>query len=104
MKALRSVPVKPPRAWLSQSRWMVAFFLFCGAIYLHGLRQKDRSYHDSVAQLQILEQEKQAALERQQELLLETQSQSDPAWVEMVLKRNLGLVPEGQVKVYFHQD
>lgn len=37
----------------------------------------------------------------QQELILQIESQTDPAWVEMVLKRNLGLVPEGQVKVYF---
>lgn len=28
-------------------------------------------------------------------------SQSDPAWIEMVMKKELGLVPEGQVKIYF---
>lgn len=28
-------------------------------------------------------------------------SQSDPLWVELVLKRVLGLVPEQQTKIYF---
>lgn len=41
-------------------------------------------------------QEKQHAL-----LVLQTQSSSDPAWVELVLKRELGLIPEGQTKVIF---
>lgn len=33
--------------------------------------------------------------------MLEINSQSDPAWVELMLMKNLGLVPEGQIKVFF---
>lgn len=28
-------------------------------------------------------------------------SQSDPSWIEMVLKKELGMVPEDQIKIYF---
>jgi hypothetical protein len=92
------------RHWLHRSWWVIAFVALCGVIYLHGVRQKNITYQEMTGRLQILEAEKTLALADQEELLLQIQSQSDPAWVELVLKRNLGLVPEGQTKVYFHQD
>jgi len=92
------------RHWLHRSWWVIAFVALCGVIYLHGVRQKNITYQEMTGRLQILETEKALALAQQEELLLQIQSQSDPAWVEMVLKRNLGLVPEGQTKVYFHQN
>ena len=94
----------PQRHWLHRSWWVIVFVALCGVLYLHGVRQKNIAYQEMDGRLQILEQEKALALTQQEELLLQIQSQSDPAWVEMVLKRNLGLVPEGQTKVYFHQD
>ena len=94
----------PKRHWLHRSWWVIAFISLCGVLYLHGARQKNITYQEMDGRLQILEKEKALALVEQEELLLQIQSQSDPAWVEMVLKRNLGLVPEGQTKVYFHQD
>lgn len=52
-------------------------------------------------QLAALIQEKEAALKTQEKLLLTINSQSDPAWVELVLFRELGLVPEGTAKIWF---
>lgn len=71
---------------------------------MHALREKNRSYQEMTVKLHQLEKEKGAALKAHSDLLLQIQSQADPAWVEMVLKRNLGMVREGQVKVYFHAD
>ena len=65
------------------------------------MHQKNNSYEEMLTRLHSLEKEKAIAMAEQQELILQIESQADPAWVEMVLKRNLGLVPEGQVKVYF---
>jgi len=48
-----------------------------------------------------LEQEKQACLEVQEDLRLCIASRSDPAWIELMLMKNLGVVPEGQIKVHF---
>lgn len=92
------------RTWLHQNWWVIAFVALCGVLYLHGIRQKNLSYQEMSGRLQTLEEEKAVALAQQDELLLQIQSQSDPAWIEMVLQRNLGLVPEGQSKVYFHQN
>lgn len=51
-----------------------------------------------------LEKEKYNALELNSELKLRINSQSDPAWLELVLIKSLGLVPEGQKKVIFKTD
>ena len=88
----------------SSTKWLIAIFIGCGALYLHALWQKDRAYQQTASQLSSLEQDKQEALAQQEELRAEIESQKDPAFIEMILKRNLGLVPEGQVKVYFRQE
>jgi hypothetical protein len=52
-------------------------------------------------QLAALMTEKEEAMKIQEKLLLTINSQSDPAWIELVLFRELGLVPEGAAKVWF---
>jgi len=85
----------------NKTGWVVVFMVACSSFYLHAIGQKESEYKEMVARLQTLEKEKEFVLQQQQELALQIKSQSDPAWVEMVLKRNLGLVPMGQTKVYF---
>ncbi|HEX2579449.1 MAG TPA: hypothetical protein VHK67_03505 [Rhabdochlamydiaceae bacterium] len=103
MATVHTTSYREKRHWLQRNWWVIAFASLCGVLYLHGVRQKNTAYFEMTARLQGLEAEKALALADQEELLLQIQSQSDPAFVEMVLKRNLGLVPEGQTKVYFHQ-
>ena len=88
--------------WLHRTWWVIVFVAFCAALYLQAMRQKEREYQEMNVRLESLQQEKVFALLQNEELLLQIQSQSDPAWVEMVLKRNLGMVPEGQTKVFFN--
>lgn len=90
-----------PRSWLHRNWWVIVFAAICAVFYLHSMRLKDLSYQEMAHRLRGLEKEKALALAQQEELLLQIQSQSDPAWVEIVLKRNLGMVSEGQTKVYF---
>jgi hypothetical protein len=56
---------------------------------------------DKMIELEALKRE---AIFQRDDLLLQIESQNDPEWIEMVLKTRLGVVPEGQKKVYFHQD
>jgi hypothetical protein len=49
-----------------------------------------------------LEQKKIELLADREELCAQIQSQSDPAWVEMILMRELGVVPEGWLKIHFN--
>lgn len=47
-----------------------------------------------------LQNEKEVSLKLQEELQLRINSHNDPEWIELTLMKNLGLVPEGQFKVY----
>jgi hypothetical protein len=53
------------------------------------------------ALLGALREEKQTVEKHHALLVLQFNSSSDPAWIELVLKRELGLIPEGQTKVVF---
>lgn len=48
-----------------------------------------------------MEIELSQALQNKEDLQLRIASQNDPAWIEMVLIRELGVVPEGFLKVHF---
>lgn len=87
-----------------QSWWVIAFILICAIIYEHGLKKRDTLYQQLTEQWLSLQKEKQEALHHQQNLQLQINSQSDLAWVELTLMKGLGLVPEGQQKVYFYQE
>jgi hypothetical protein len=92
------------KRWTHRSGWFFLLLAAAALFYFHSIREKNRAYNEMMAKLHQLEKEKSTVLAVQADLLLQIQSQADPAWVEMVLKRNLGMVREGQVKVYFHAD
>lgn len=84
-----------------RSWWVILFVLGCYVCYEHGLKKKDNDF----AKLQLhyfdLQKKKKFLLLQQEELSRQVNSQSDPAWVELVLMKGLGLTPEGQTKVLF---
>lgn len=95
-KILRSIFI---RSW-----WVIAFMLLCTIIYEQGLKERNKLYQQLTEQYNDLQQEKKEVLHQQQNLQLQINSQSDLAWVELALMKGLGLVPEGQQKVYFFPD
>ena len=77
-------------------------FIFLTAIVTENALLKLSKEHDVLAsQLTQLEETRTMALETNQKLRAQINSQSDIAWIELVLKRELGLIPEGQTKVLF---
>lgn len=86
---------------LMKSWWVVLFILTCYMFYEQGLKTRDLDYDKLHLQLVDLEQQKKEALSIREDLVLQINSQSDPAWVELVLMKGLGLIPEGQTKVFF---
>ena len=84
--------------------WVVLFLVICFGMYAHAAHKKRKVIVALESRLQQLNSEKQYLLQEREELLLNIQSQSDPAWVELTLMKGLGLVPEGKVKVYFDTD
>jgi hypothetical protein len=81
--------------------WVVLCIALCFALYAHGSHKKRTLIHSLQGELGLLQKERETLTREKEELLLNIQSESDPAWVEMTLIKVLGLVPEGKVKVYF---
>ena len=81
--------------------WLFFFLLSCFALYEQGLRMRNREFDKLHRHFLHLEQEKKEALVLQEDLLLQINSQSDPEWVELTLKKVLGLVAHDETKIYF---
>lgn len=81
--------------------WVGAFLLIAGTIYIPAMNQKRIKVHELTLRLKEMENEKHLALQEKEDLRLQIASQSDTGWIEMVLMRDLGLVPEGWLKVHF---
>lgn len=86
-----------------KSWWVILFMLICYMLFEQGMRKRNRDFSRLETQLEELKSEKLKLLTKQEDLLLQINSQSDPAWVELTLMKGLGLVPEGQKKIYFTQ-
>ncbi len=64
---------------------------------------KNRAAAIAELRFRLSEMEKISLLANQEkeELAHQIASQSDPAWIELVLLREVGVVPEGFLKVHF---
>ena len=71
------------------------------AIYFQAANNRSNSLSELYMRLHEMQQEKILAAQEQDELALQYQSESDPAWIELVLMKELGVVPDGWTKVYF---
>lgn len=52
-------------------------------------------------EIKTLNTQNKELTENNARLTQEIDSLNDPKWVEMILMKELGVVPEGQIKVYF---
>ena len=84
--------------------WTVLLILFCYGFYLHGMHKKKELFAELKGNVDLLEKQLYVAIEAREDLLLQIDSQADPAWTEMLLMKHLGMVPEGQTKVYFEKE
>lgn len=94
----------PVKRFISRYWWVVLFVSLCGTIYGSSIRKKDEVIYSLDKQLSALQLQTQELMEVQQDLRLQIDSQSDPAWIQLTLMKVLGLVPEGQSKVYFYNE
>ena len=93
-------PAGISRAFL-RNWWIFAFVIFCGTFYMQRGTKRDEALSELSFRLQEMEKEKLLACQKRDDMLLRLHSQNDPAWIEMILMRDLGVVPEGWVKVHF---
>lgn len=84
--------------------WVPLFFIACFLFFEQGQKKRKSEYELLAGRLNELQMEKEVLLEKQNQMKRELNSQSDPAWVELTLMKVLGMVPEGQKKVFFQND
>jgi hypothetical protein len=88
-------------SWWIRSWWVVAFCLFAMVVYIPAMKSRKATLDELAFRLSEMEKEKCVALQEKEELTQRIASQSDPAWIELVLLREMGVVPEGFLKVHF---
>lgn len=86
------------------SWWVIAFIIGCTIIYEQGVKNQNLLYLQLTQQHFSLQKEKQETLLHQKKMQLQINSQGDMSWVELALIKELGLVPDGQQKIYFFPD
>ena len=84
--------------------WMLLFWVVCFAVYSQAMHKKSIVSSELRGKIRDLESLKLLTEVEYEDLALQIQSQNDLDWIEMVLKKNLGVVSEGQMKVYFKKD
>ncbi len=84
-----------------KSWWTILFFLVCYFAYDEGVRRRNIEKEHLNKKLSDLCVEKECAVKLQRELKEQIESQNDCAWIELMLMKGLGLVPEGKRKVCF---
>ena len=94
-------------SWLGfckKSWWVLMFCSGCLAIYAQGMQKKSLACVDLKNRIEKLQWERDLSLKTQEDLQLQISSQNDPDWIELTLMKQLGVVPEGQRKVFFKKD
>ncbi len=82
--------------------WWVILFLLLGAIgYNQAIKKKKQDIASLEYRIHEVAKAKKSADSQHEDLLLKIRSQTDPDWIELVLMRELGVVPEGSLKVHF---
>lgn len=84
--------------------WVIAFVLLCMGGYALAVQKKKTEIAALQHRVQELEKDKAMAFQEHEDLERQIESQTDPAWIELILMKGLGLVPEGHKKVYFYKE
>lgn len=83
--------------------WVFSFCFVVCAFCFQAIYKKNSAISESAFLLQEMDKEILYLSSEKEDMQLRLASQGDPAWIEMVLMRDLGVVPEGWLKVHFTQ-
>ncbi len=85
---------------LFRSWWVLLCIFISFGLYEEGCRTLEKDIAFLQSKIITLQEEISLKAEIQKELARDISSQKDPAWIELSLIKNLGLVPEGYTKIY----
>ena len=83
----------------AKNGWILLLAVAVIAVSAHAQGGRSDSIDELNFRLQELEKERLMAESEHEDLELRLASEDDPAWMEITLRKELGLVPEGWVKV-----
>jgi hypothetical protein len=78
---------------------LVAYILAITSFYEFGYHTLSEEKNTLEKKLQVLEDKKQQGENQKEQLTLELNSLNDPMWVELVLIRDLGVLPKDKKKI-----
>ena len=81
--------------------WVVLFLLLCYMVYERAMKRLHDDHTALKVQWEQLDTQRHHALVLRHQLNREIASQGDATYNELLLMQELGLVPQGQVKVIF---
>ncbi|NGX44753.1 MAG: hypothetical protein KR126chlam5_01061 [Candidatus Anoxychlamydiales bacterium] len=84
-----------------RSWWVILFMLICIIGYDMGIKKRKVAIIEMKAKYNNLLAQKNQDAAKKEDLSLKLLSQSDPSWIEQVLMKELGVVPENKIKVHF---
>lgn len=84
-----------------RSWWVILFLGIVYVLYQQSIISKNKEIFEHKNKLAILEKQKIFAWKENEDLSMMVNSLSDPAWIEIILMKDLGVVPEGKIKVHF---
>lgn len=87
-----------------RSWWVLTLCLACFLGYNHFVKKRNHDIFLLQERLTHLKEARDRALQEKEELSLQICSQSDPAWIELILMKQLGVVPEGYLKIHFKKE
>lgn len=87
-----------------RSWWVILFSLLCLMFYEQSQKHRKVFFEELKEIYEELNAEKMRSLKLNQELMLNINSQSDPAFVELTLMKVLGVTSDKQVKAYFYKE
>jgi len=89
------------KSWMQEWWWVPCFCITATSVYFHNIQEKKEKLEKLSVKFETLHAQKRFAMQERELLRLQIDSQNDPSWIEMILMRDLGVVPEGWLKVHF---
>jgi len=86
---------------MKRSWWVFGFALLVYFLGLQSFQKKHFLIANLQDQVRYLSVQKSLAQKNKEELQQQILSQQDPAYVELMLMKKLGVVPDGHVKIRF---
>ena len=91
------------RTYIASYMWLSLFIITALCLYEQGSYKIAKQMRRLEARRLTLESELLRAEKKRDQLRREINSQNDPEWIELVLMKKLGLVPDGHIKIFIHE-